>query len=69
MGLTISAKLYDIKVTIEKDNSDVTIDELMQIFENITISLGYQPESWKNLILEMAEEIKEDDIKEDDKGN
>ena len=69
MGLIISAKLYDIKVTIEKDNSDVTIDELMQIFENITISLGYQPESWKNLILEMAEEIKEDDIKEDDKGN
>jgi hypothetical protein len=64
MGLTISAKLYDIKVTIEKDNSDVTIDELMTIFENITMSLGYHPISWKNLILEMA-----DDIKESDKGN
>lgn len=64
MGLTISAKLYDTKVTIEKDNSDVTIDELMQVFENITMSLGYHPVSWKNLILEMA-----DEIKEDDKGN
>ena len=64
MGLIISAKLYDTKVTIEKDNSDVTIDELMQVFEYITISLGYQPESWKNLILEMA-----DEMKEDDKGN
>ena len=64
MGLTISAKLYDTKVTIEKDNSDVTIDELMTIFKNITMSLGYQPESWDNLILDMVDEIKEDD-KED----
>ncbi len=64
MGLTISAKLYDTKVTIEKDNSDVTIDELMTIFKNIAMSLGYQPESWDNLILDMVDEIKEDD-KED----
>jgi len=65
MGLTISAKLYDTKVTIEKDNSDVTIDELMTIFKNIAMSLGYQPESWDNLILDMVDEI----TKEDDKGN
>lgn len=64
MGMIISAKIYDTKVTIEKDNSDLTIDELMEVFENITMSLGYHPESWKNLILDMA-----DKIKEDDKGN
>ena len=60
----ISAQQYETKVTIEKDSSEITLTELMEIFENIAMCLGYHPSSWKNLILEMA-----DEIKEDDKGN
>jgi hypothetical protein len=54
---TVSASHYDIKVTIERDCS--TIDELMEMFRNVAMSIGYHPVSWDNLIIEMAEEINE----------
>jgi hypothetical protein len=59
MPTIVSASHYDIKVTIERDRSDLTIDELMEIFHSIAMSIGYHPVSWDNLILEMADEINE----------
>jgi hypothetical protein len=59
MPTIISASHYDTKVTIERDRSDLTIDELMDMFRNVAMSIGYHPVSWDNLIIEMAEEINE----------
>ena len=57
MSTIISAKHYDIKVTIEKDNSDLDLRELMEMFHSVAMSIGYHPVSWDNLIIEMADEI------------
>jgi hypothetical protein len=59
MSTIISAKHYDTKVTIESERSDLTIDELMEMFHSVAMSIGYHPVSWDNLIIEMADEINE----------
>jgi hypothetical protein len=59
MSTIISAKHYDIKVTIERDNSDLNLSELMEMFHSVAMSIGYHPASWDNLIVEMADEINE----------
>jgi hypothetical protein len=59
MSTIISAKHYDIKVTIERDNSDLNLSELMEMFHSVAMSIGYHPASWDKLIIEMAEEIKD----------
>ena len=57
----ITAQQYGTKVSVEIDHSDTDIDELFDAFETITVGLGYHQSSWKQWILDRADEYREDE--------
>lgn len=58
----ITAQQYGTKVSIEIDHSDTDIDELMDAFQTIIVGLGYHDSSWKQWIVNRADEYKEEEI-------
>ena len=49
----ITAKQYDTKISIEIDNSDLDLTELLHAFKTICIGLGYSSESFDRDIVEL----------------
>ena len=59
--MKISIEQYGVKVTIEVDNDDQTIFELLEQFKSVALALTYQEESWKDAVMEMAELYREEE--------
>jgi hypothetical protein len=57
----ITGQQYGTKISVELDHSDTELDELMDAFETLVIGLGYHPDSWKQWIVDRADEYKNDD--------
>ena len=60
----ITGQQYGTKVSVELDHSDTELDELMDAFETLVIGLGYHPDSWKQWIVDRADEYRETDSEE-----
>lgn len=58
--LTVTAQNYNNKVSVEIP-SDASLCELMEAFKTLTIGLTYSPDSWKDVILQLADEYREID--------
>jgi hypothetical protein len=54
-----SAEIYDKKLEITIDHSDLDISELMDTFYTITIGMGFAFGTWKSAILDMADDYRE----------
>ena len=57
----ITAHQYGTKVSVEIDHSDTDIDELFDAFHTLVIGLGYSEDSWKQTIIDRANEYAEED--------
>jgi hypothetical protein len=56
-----TGEAYGIKISIDHDHSDLALDEVMDAFETIAIGLGYHKDSWKNWIIDRANEYQEEE--------
>jgi hypothetical protein len=60
----IMGEQYGTKISVQIDHSDTELDEIMDAFETIVICLGYHSNSWKQWILDRADEYRETDAEE-----
>jgi len=56
-----TGEMYGLKVVVEHEYSDVSLDEVMDAFETLLTGLGYHPDALKDWVIERAEEYKEQD--------
>lgn len=56
-----TAQQYGTKISVEVDKSDMDLDEVMDAFQTLIIGLGYHQDSFKNWVLERADEYREDE--------
>jgi hypothetical protein len=61
----ITGQQYGTKISIELDHSDTDIDELFDAFHTIAIGLGYHDSTWKQWIVDRADEYNEEDNSDD----
>jgi hypothetical protein len=61
------AETYGTKIKVKIDHSDLSLDEVMDAFQTLIIGMGYHENSFKNWVIERAEEYNETDA-EDLKG-
>ena len=59
-----TGEAYGVKTSVEHDHSDLDIDQLMDAFETIAIGLGYHSDSWKQWILDRADEYRNEEFEE-----
>ena len=59
-----TAQTYGTKTTVEVDHSDLSLDEVMDAFQTLIIGMGYHENSFKNWVIERAEEYNETDAEE-----
>jgi len=57
-----TGEAYGVKTSVEHDHSDLDIDQLMDAFETIAIGLGYHKDSWKQWILDRADEYRNEEF-------
>lgn len=58
--MKINVEHSGMKVSIEAEEVDFTLDELLEYFKSAALALTYQEESWKDAILAMAEQYREE---------
>jgi hypothetical protein len=61
---TFTAQTYGTKTTVEVDHSDLSLDEVMDAFQTLIIGMGYHENSFKNWVIERAEEFIETDAED-----
>jgi hypothetical protein len=59
-----SAQTYGTKTTVEVDHSDLSLDEVMDAFQTLIIGMGYHENSFKNWVIERAQEYIETDAED-----
>jgi len=59
-----TAQTYGTKTTVEVDHSDLSLDEVMDAFQTLIIGMGYHESSFKNWVIERAEEYNETDAED-----
>jgi hypothetical protein len=59
-----TAENYGTKISVEVDHSDLTLDEVMDAFQTLIIGMGYHENSFKNWVIERAEEYNETDAED-----
>jgi hypothetical protein len=59
--MKINVEQGGMKVSIEAEEIDFTLDELLEYFKSAALALTYQEESWKDAILTMAEQYREEE--------
>ena len=59
-----TAQTYGTKTTIEVDHSDLSLDEVMDAFQTLIIGMGYHENSFKNWVIERANEYNETDAED-----
>ena len=52
---------YDTKVTLEKPNSDTTIDEVLELFKGSALAMGYTERQWNRAVFEYSEQNTDSD--------
>ena len=57
----ITGQQYGTKISVEIDHSDTDIDELFDAFRTLVIGLGYSDTTWKQCIMERAEEYNDEE--------
>jgi hypothetical protein len=60
----ITAQQYGTKISVEIDHSDLALDEVMDAFQTLIIGMGYHENSFKNWVIERADEYRETDAEE-----
>jgi len=58
-----TAEQYGTKVSVEVDHSDMELDEVMDVFQTLLIGMGYHENSFKNWVIDRADEYRETDTK------
>lgn len=61
---TFTAQTYGTKTTVEVDHSDLSLDEVMDVFQTLIIGMGYHENSFKNWVIERADEYRETDAED-----
>jgi hypothetical protein len=61
---TFTAKHYDKTITIEIDHSDIDLNEVMEVFESLTIAMGFSKDGFRSWVKEMADVYAEEDAEE-----
>lgn len=66
--MKINVEHSGMKVSIEVDEYDFTLNELLEYFKSAALALTYQEASWRDAILTMAEEyrMEEEDYNDTD---
>jgi hypothetical protein len=59
-----TAEQYGTKVSVEVDHSDLSLDEVMDAFQTLIIGMGYHKNSFKNWVIERANEYNETDAED-----
>ena len=59
-----TAQTYGTKTTVEIDHSDLSLDEVMDVFQTLIIGMGYHENSFKNWVIERAQEYNETDAED-----
>jgi len=59
-----TAQTYGTKTTVEVDHSDLSLDEVMDVFQTLIIGMGYHENSFKNWVIERADEYRETDAED-----
>ena len=59
-----TAETYGTKITVEVDHSDLSLDEVMDVFQTLIIGMGYHENSFKNWVIERAVEYNETDAED-----
>jgi len=60
----ITAQQYGTKISVEVDHSDLSLDEVMDAFQTLIIGLGYHENSFKNWVIDRANEYNETDAED-----
>ena len=60
----ITAQQYGTKISVEVDHSDLNLDEVMDAFQTLIIGLGYHENSFKNWVIDRAQEYNETDAED-----
>ena len=59
-----TAQTYGTKTTVEVDHSDLSLDEVMDAFQTLLIGMGYHTDSFKNWVIDRAQEYNETDAED-----
>jgi hypothetical protein len=59
-----TAETYGTKISVEVDHSDLSLDEVMDVFQTLIIGMGYHENSFKNWVIERANEYNETDAED-----
>lgn len=59
-----TAQTYGTKTTVEVDHSDLSLDEVMDVFQTLIIGMGYHENSFKSWVIERAQEYNETDAED-----
>jgi len=59
-----TAQSYGTKTTVEVDHSDLSLDEVMDAFQTLIIGMGYHENSFKNWVIDRADEYRETDAED-----
>jgi len=59
-----TAENYGTKISVELDHSDLDIDEVMDAFQTLIIGMGYHADSFKNWVIDRANEYNETDAED-----
>jgi hypothetical protein len=59
-----TAENYGTKISVEVDHSDLNIDEVMDAFQTLIIGMGYHENSFKNWVIDRANEYNETDAED-----
>jgi hypothetical protein len=60
----ITSQQYGTKISVEVDHSDLTLDEVMDAFQTLIIGMGYHENSFKNWVIDRANEYNETDAED-----
>jgi hypothetical protein len=58
------AETYGTKIKVKIDHSDLSLDEVMDTFQTLIIGMGYHESSFKNWVIERANEYNETDAED-----
>jgi hypothetical protein len=58
--MKIEIKTYDLTVTVEHKNDDLTVEDYFEIFNGLLSQIGFQKMTIDQHIIELASELKED---------
>jgi hypothetical protein len=58
------AETYGTKIKVKIDHSDLSLDEVMDAFQTLIIGMGYHENSFKNWVIDRANEYNETDAED-----